>query len=62
MTEWEAEKYDRVDALQKWHADTCLAHLELTGSERVLDVGCGNGKKSGVLNFYQMDVVLRPES
>src|SRR5262249_1380513 len=28
----------------KWLADKCLAGLELRGNERVLDVGCGDGK------------------
>jgi trans-aconitate methyltransferase len=46
MTEWDAKGYDEVDALQKWIADKHLARLELEGGERVLDVGCGEGKIS----------------
>src|SRR4029077_2493968 len=44
MTEWNASQYNRRPALQKWLADKSLAGLDLRGSERVLDVGCGDGK------------------
>lgn len=44
MTEWNASGYNRVSALQKWLADKSLAAIDLAGSERVLDVGCGDGK------------------
>lgn len=46
MTEWDAKRYDEVDSLQKWLADKHLARLELAGAERVLDIGCGEGKIS----------------
>ncbi len=44
MTEWDATDYARISALQEAMADEVLALLDLKGSERVLDVGCGNGK------------------
>ena len=44
MTEWNASEYYRRSALQKWLADKSLAGLDLRGGERVLDVGCGDGK------------------
>jgi trans-aconitate 2-methyltransferase len=44
VTEWDARRYDQVDSLQKWIADKHLANLELDGTERVLDIGCGEGK------------------
>ena len=44
MTEWNASDYYEQSALQKWVAEKCLASLALVGSERVLDVGCGDGK------------------
>ena len=44
MTEWNASGYNQVSALQKWLADESLAALELAGTERVLDLGCGDGK------------------
>ena len=46
MTEWNAEAYARVSALQKWLAEKSLAGLTLRGDERVLDLGCGDGKIS----------------
>jgi len=44
MTEWDAADYERVSNLQKVMADEALGLLTLSGSERVLDVGCGDGK------------------
>src|SRR3989440_12980568 len=44
MTEWNACDYDRISTLQKTMADESLARLSLEGGERVLDVGCGDGK------------------
>jgi trans-aconitate 2-methyltransferase len=44
MTEWDAAGYAHISGLQKAMADEVLALLDLKGSERVLDVGCGDGK------------------
>lgn len=44
MTEWNAAEYEHISALQKVMADEALGLLDLKGSERVLDVGCGDGK------------------
>src|SRR5262245_28750447 len=44
MTEWDAQAYNRVSALQQWLAEESLACLSLHGDERVLDLGCGDGK------------------
>jgi trans-aconitate 2-methyltransferase len=44
MTEWDAPEYDRLSGLQQAMAKEVLALLNLKGTERVLDVGCGNGK------------------
>jgi trans-aconitate 2-methyltransferase len=44
MTEWNASEYDRLSALQAAMAEEVLGLLVLRGDERVLDVGCGNGK------------------
>jgi trans-aconitate 2-methyltransferase len=44
MTEWDATRYARLSALQQAMAAEVLALLELSGDERVLDVGCGNGR------------------
>ncbi len=44
MTEWDAADYAQISGLQQAMAAEVLALLDLQGSERVLDVGCGNGK------------------
>lgn len=44
MTEWNAADYYRRSSLQEAMAQEVLALLDLKGSERVLDVGCGDGK------------------
>jgi trans-aconitate 2-methyltransferase len=44
MTEWNASEYARISGLQQAMAQEVLALLNLKGSERVLDVGCGNGR------------------
>jgi trans-aconitate 2-methyltransferase len=44
MTEWLANDYSQQSSLQKAMAEEQLGKLTLAGSERVLDVGCGDGK------------------
>jgi trans-aconitate 2-methyltransferase len=44
MTEWNAGEYGRIASLQAAMAAEVLALLDLKGTERVLDLGCGNGK------------------
>lgn len=44
MTEWDAAEYSRRSGLQEAMAQEVLALLDLKGSERVLDVGCDDGK------------------
>ena len=44
MTEWDAAEYARRSGLQEAMAEEVLALLDLEGSERVLDVGCGDGR------------------
>jgi trans-aconitate 2-methyltransferase len=44
MTEWDAAGYSRISSLQAAMAREVLALLELNGSKRILDVGCGQGK------------------
>jgi|SRR5580704_1393447 trans-aconitate 2-methyltransferase len=44
MTEWNASGYARVAALQAAMAAEVLGLLEVKPTERVLDLGCGNGK------------------
>jgi trans-aconitate 2-methyltransferase len=44
MTEWDAAGYAKRSGLQAAMADEVLALLHLQGSERVLDIGCGDGR------------------
>jgi trans-aconitate methyltransferase len=43
MTEWDADAYRQVSALQRWLAAKSLANVGLKGDERILDLGCGDG-------------------
>ncbi len=49
MTEWNASEYDRISALQATMAEETLSLLRLQGTERILDVGCGNGKTTAAI-------------
>jgi trans-aconitate 2-methyltransferase len=49
MTEWNASEYDRLSALQDTMAAEVLALLKLKGNERILDIGCGNGKTTAAI-------------
>jgi len=44
MTEWDAAGYAKRSALQEAMAEEVLALLHFEGHERVLDVGCGDGR------------------
>jgi trans-aconitate methyltransferase len=44
MTEWNAAAYVRRSGLQEAMAAEVLALLDLRGNERVLDIGCGDGR------------------
>jgi trans-aconitate 2-methyltransferase len=45
MAEWNAQQYARISGLQQaMAAEALLSLLHLKGTERVLDLGCGNGK------------------
>lgn len=49
MTEWNAAEYDRISALQDAMAADVLSILKLKGNERILDIGCGNGKTTAAI-------------
>jgi trans-aconitate 2-methyltransferase len=49
LTEWNAAEYDRISALQAAMAEEVLSLLKLEGGERILDIGCGNGKTTAAI-------------
>lgn len=49
MTEWDAAAYAKMSGLQKAMAAQVLPLLDLHGNERVLDVGCGEGKVTALI-------------
>lgn len=49
MSDWDPVSYARVNTLQEYVARQSLAGLELRGDERVLDVGCGDGRVSALV-------------
>jgi trans-aconitate 2-methyltransferase len=49
MTEWNASEYHRLSALQDTMAADVLSVLTLKGNERILDIGCGNGKTTAAV-------------
>jgi trans-aconitate 2-methyltransferase len=44
MADWDGQAYRQVSDLQQWLAREALAGLSFTRRERVLDVGCGDGR------------------
>jgi ubiquinone/menaquinone biosynthesis C-methylase UbiE len=44
MSEWNASDYNHISTLQEVMARKEIQRLKLAGSERVLDIGCGDGK------------------
>lgn len=43
VTDWSGEDYVKVSSLQRTMIEEAKASLALTGADRVLDVGCGDG-------------------
>jgi trans-aconitate 2-methyltransferase len=41
---WNAKDYEKNSGAQQTWARELLAHLQLTGTEAILDLGCGDGK------------------
>ncbi|KAF5426918.1 Trans-aconitate methyltransferase [Candidatus Methanomarinus sp.] len=44
MYKWNAKEYANFSAEQQKWAEELLSKLALKGNERVLDIGCGDGK------------------
>lgn len=46
---WQADEYQQHSSIQYEAAKLLLSKVKLTGSEQVLDVGCGDGKISAII-------------
>jgi trans-aconitate 2-methyltransferase len=44
VADWDGWSYRKVSALQTWLANQSLIGVAMAGDERVLDVGCGDGR------------------
>ncbi|OGC22310.1 SAM-dependent methyltransferase [candidate division WOR-1 bacterium RIFOXYB2_FULL_42_35] len=44
MPKWNAKKYSQSSSAQQKWAEELINKLSLTGQERILDIGCGDGK------------------
>lgn len=49
MQTWDPSDYERHSAVQESWARDCIARLHLGGAERILDIGCGDGRVSAEL-------------
>ena len=48
-SDWDGRRYEQVSGLQQWVADQALDTLALGGDERVLDIGCGDGRVTAAI-------------
>ena len=49
MSQWDPGEYGRVNSLQELVARQAIAGLTVRGDERVLDVGCGDGRVTALV-------------
>ncbi len=47
--DWDAQHYDKNSQFQYKEGIKALSQLNIVGNERILDVGCGNGRISAFL-------------
>ena len=52
MYKWNAEDYHKNSANQQRWAREVIAKLELKGNEKILDIGCGDGKITAEIASY----------
>jgi len=60
---WRPEKYERSSSAQKLWAEELIRKIEIDGSERVLDIGCGDGRiTAGIADLVLNGSVLGIDS
>lgn len=47
--EFDGKKYEKVSAHQKEWGVKLISELSLSGNERVLDLGCGDGSNTAMI-------------
>jgi trans-aconitate methyltransferase len=52
MYKWDAEDYQKSSSAQQRWAQELIIKLKLNGNERILDVGCGDGKITAEISSY----------
>ncbi|HBQ27059.1 MAG TPA: SAM-dependent methyltransferase, partial [Syntrophomonas sp.] len=52
MYKWDAGDYSRNSSTQQEWARELIGKLQLRGNERVLDIGCGDGKVSAEISAW----------
>jgi len=63
LHKWRPEKYERSSSAQKLWAEELIRKIEIDGSERVLDIGCGDGKiTAGIADLVPNGSVLGIDS
>jgi trans-aconitate methyltransferase len=49
---WDGEKYHQHSSSQKDAASDLMKYISLTGSESILDIGCGDGKITAAITKW----------
>ncbi len=63
MHNWRPDKYERSSSAQKLWAEELIRKIEIEGDERVLDIGCGDGRISaGIADLVPAGSVLGIDS
>jgi hypothetical protein len=64
VADWDGRSYRKVSALQTWLATESLTGVAMGGDERVLDVGCPDGRTGSLrsVRFMQLRARLVPAS
>lgn len=52
MSKWNAKEYSKSSSAQEKWANELIAKLSFKGNERILDIGCGDGKSTAAIAKY----------
>ena len=54
MHRWDPETYEKSSSAQQTWAQELLSKISIRGDERILDIGCGDGRCIDVLDFAEI--------